>query len=133
MRPPALARAESEEITMLIQYAAVGILFVGAIFFACAALIVSRLLQTHHPYKEKCQTYECGMPPIGGAWVRFKPSYFQTGLIFLLFDVEMMFLLPWAAAFRGMGLAALLEMFVFITILTVGLIYAWKERVLEWH
>lgn len=118
---------------MLLQYATVGILFLGAIFFACAALIVSRLLQNHNPYKEKCMTYECGMPPIGGAWVRFKPSYFLTGLIFLLFDVEMMFLLPWAVAFTELGLAALIEMFVFIGILTAGLIYAWREGVLKWR
>lgn len=118
---------------MLLQYATVGILFLGAIFFACAALIVSRLLQTHNPYKEKGITYECGMLPIGGAWVRFKPSYFLTGLIFLLFDVEMMFLLPWAVAFTGLGTVALAEMFVFIAILTVGLIYAWREGVLSWR
>ena len=118
---------------MLMQYAAVGILFCGAVFFACAALIVSRLLQTHNPYKEKCMTYECGMLPIGDAWVRFKPSYYITGLIFLLFDVEMMFLLPWAVSFTEMGFAALAEMFIFIGILAVGLIYAWKEGALEWH
>lgn len=118
---------------MLLQYATVGILFLGAIFFACAALLASRLLQTHNPYKEKCLTYECGMLPIGSAWVRFKPAYFLTGLIFLLFDVEMMFLLPWAVAFTGLGLAALIEMFVFIAVLTVGLIYAWKEGVLTWR
>lgn len=118
---------------MLVQYASVGILFLGAIFFACAALVVSSLLQTRNPYKEKNSTYECGMPPMGNAWVRFKPSYFLTGLIFLLFDVEMMFLLPWALGFAEMGLAALIEMFVFIVILTAGLAYAWKEGVLKWH
>lgn len=118
---------------MLLQYAMVGILFLGAIFFACAALIVSRLLQKHNPYKQKNTAYECGMLPIGGAWVRFKPSYFLTGLIFLLFDVEMMFLLPWAVAFTDMGWVALAEMFVFIAILTVGLVYAWREDVLKWH
>ena len=105
---------------MLVQYAAVGLLFIGAVFFACAALIVSRLLQ-------------CGMLPLGDAWVRFKPSYFVTGLIFLLFDVETMFLLPWALCFTQMGLAALLEMFVFIGILSAGLVYAWKEGALQWH
>ena len=79
---------------MLVQYAAVGLLFIGAVFFACAALIVSRLLQPHNPYKQKNITYECGMLPLGDAWVRFKPSYFVTGLIFLLFDVETMFDAP---------------------------------------
>lgn len=118
---------------MLVQYGAVGLLFIGAVFFACAALVVSRLLQTHNPYKQKNITYECGMLPVGEAWVRFKPSYFITGLIFLLFDVETMFLLPWALCFGGMGLAALLEMFLFIGILTAGLVYAWKEGALQWH
>ncbi len=73
------------------------------------------------------------MLPLGDAWVRFKPSYFVTGLIFLLFDVETMFLLPWALCFTKMGLAALLEMFVFIGILSAGLVYAWKEGALQWH
>ncbi len=118
---------------MLVQYAAVGLLFIGAVFFACAALIVSRLLQPHNPYKQKNITYECGMLPLGDAWVRFKPSYFVTGLIFLLFGVETMFLLPWALCFTQMGLAALLEMFVFIGILSAGLVYAWKEGALQWH
>ena len=118
---------------MLVQYAAVGLLFIGAVFFACAALIVSRLLQPHNPYTQKNITYECGMLPLGDAWVRFKPSYFVTGLIFLLFDVETMFLLPWALCFTKMGLAALLEMFVFIGILSAGLVYAWKEGALQWH
>lgn len=118
---------------MLTQYAMVGILFVGAVFFACAALIVSRLLQTHNPYKKKQTTYECGMLPIGGAWVRFKPAYFMAALVFLLFDVETIFLFPWAINFLDLGLVALVEMFIFITILTVGLIYAWKEGALDWQ
>ena len=118
---------------MLMQYGMVGILFCGAVFFSAAALIVSRLLQTHNPYKEKNKTYECGMEPVGGAWVQFKPAYFMAALVFLLFDVETVFLFPWAINFVEMGLLALIEMFIFIAILTVGLIYAWKEGALDWH
>lgn len=118
---------------MLLQYSIVGIVFLGAIGFAAFALGLSRLAQTHRPYPEKTKTYECGMAPIGKAWVRFKVSYFLCGLIFLIFDVETLFLYPWALQFQQLGLFAIIEMFVFILILVVGLWYAWKEGALEWQ
>ena len=119
-------------VDILLQYGIVGIMFVGAIAFAAAALIMSRLLAPHHPYDRKRITYECGMLTEGTAWIRYKTSYFLYALIFLVFDVETVFLYPWAVAFRALGLFGLLEMLVFIAILVVGLAYAWKEGVLKW-
>jgi len=97
------------------QYLILGILFVGTICFALAAIWVSRLLQPHHPYYEKLEIYEL------------------YALLFLLFDVEAVFLFPWAVRFQALGLFGLVEMFIFIVILVIGLCYAWKEGALEWQ
>ena len=85
---------------MLVQYGIVGILFLGALAFGGAAMILSRLLQPHRPYPKKLETYECGIPTQGPTWVQFKTSYFLFGLVFLIFDIETIFLYPWAVEFR---------------------------------
>lgn len=117
---------------MLVQYAIVGIILVGAIGFAMIALVLSRLLQTHRPYKEKNEIYECGMPTIGTAWVRFKLSYFIVGLLFLIFDAAALFLFPWAMEFRNLDFYALAEMLIFLVIIFAALIYAVKEGAIKW-
>lgn len=118
---------------MLTQYATIGILFLGAIAFSSIAMILSRLLQTHRPYPQKTETYECGMETRGTAWVQFKNSYFLFALVFLIFDIETIFLYPWAVKFQSLGLFAIIEMFIFLTILIIGFWYAWKEGALEWQ
>jgi len=118
---------------MLVQYAIVGILFLGAMAFGTFAIILSRLVQPHRPYPEKLETYECGMETRGTAWVQFKTSYFLFALVFLIFDIETIFLYPWAVKFQSLGLFAIIEMFVFLLILIIGLWYAWKEGALEWQ
>ncbi len=117
---------------MLIQYAIVGIILVGAVAFAATAMILSRLLQTHNPYGRKNEIYECGMETIGTAWVRFKISYFIVGLLFLIFDVSALFLFPWAVEFANMGAYAPVEMLVFLLVIFAALIYAVKEGALKW-
>lgn len=117
---------------MLVQYSIAGIILVGAIIFAMIALVLSRLLQTHRPYAKKTEIYECGMPTIGTAWVRFKLSYFIVGLLFLIFDVSVLFLYPWAVEFTNMGAYALVEIVVFLVVITAALIYAMKEGALKW-
>ncbi len=120
-------------VDFLVQYGIVGIMFVGAIAFAAAALIISRIFAPHRPYDRKRITYECGMLTEGTTWVRYKTSYFLYALIFLIFDVETVFLYPWAVAFHALGLFGLIEMLIFIAILVAGLWYAWKEGVLKWQ
>lgn len=117
---------------MLVQYSIIGLLFLGAMGFGAFTIVLSRLLQNHRPYPQKLETYECGIEPQGSAWIQFKTSYFLYALVFLIFDVETIFLYPWAVKFQSLGLFAIIEMFIFLTILIIGFWYAWKEGALEW-
>jgi NAD(P)H-quinone oxidoreductase subunit 3 len=80
----------------------------------------------------KFATYECGEEPDGGAWINFHPRYYLVALVFVLFDVEAMFLFPWAVDVRGLGLNALLAMVVFVTVLLTGWFYALRKGALKW-
>jgi NADH:ubiquinone oxidoreductase subunit 3 (subunit A) len=123
----------TRRINMETQYITIGILFLGAMAFALAAMIMSRILQPHRPYPEKLETYECGMETQGPTWVQFRVSYFLYALIFLIFDVEAIFLIPWVVKFKELGLPALIAMFMFLIILIIGFIYDWKEGALDWE
>lgn len=81
---------------------------------------------------ERRTTYESGMEPIGGAWIQFNIRYYMFSLVFVIFDVETVFLYPWAVAFNQLGLLAFVEALIFIAILVVGLVYAWRKGALEW-
>ncbi len=96
------------------------------------ALGMSWALRPKRPGAIKQSTYECGLETVGETWVQFKVQYYLFALIFVLFDVETIFLYPWAVAYGKLGLFALGEMFVFLGILAVGLIYAWRKGALEW-
>ena len=85
------------------------------------------------PNKVKSEIYECGMEPIGDRWVRFNFRYYFFALLFVIFDVEAVFLYPWAVQYNQLGLFALIEMTVFILILLLGWVYAWRHRALEWQ
>ncbi len=93
---------------------------------------IARLLRPSNPYPAKEQSYECAEAPIGDSWVRFNNRFYIFALIFVVFDVEAVFLFPWAVAFGQLGLFALVEMVIFILILMFGLFYAWKKGVLKW-
>ncbi len=117
---------------MLSPYALIGLLLIVAILFPIAALFFSFLVRPKKPSPVKRATYECGLQTIGETWVRFRVQYYIYALIFVIFDIETVFLYPWAVAYNQLGLLALLEMFIFLAILVGGLIYAWRKGVLEW-
>jgi NADH-quinone oxidoreductase subunit A len=118
---------------MLQQYGAIGLFFIFGIIFGFAALATNWLLRPKKPHQVKLETYECGMETIGETWVQFKINYFLYALVFLVFDVETIFLYPWAVTFQKLGLFAFVEMFIFLAILVVGFWYAWKEGAFEWQ
>lgn len=103
-----------------------------AFLFVFGGLFFSRLLAVRRPGAVKDSPYECGEKPIGSAQIQFNVGYYLIALLFVVFDVEAAFLYPWAVAFREVGWMGLLEVGIFIAILIVGLVYAWKKGVLEW-
>jgi NAD(P)H-quinone oxidoreductase subunit 3 len=96
------------------------------------ALTASKLLRPRAGGPERRTTYESGMEPIGGAWIQFNIRYYMFALVFVIFDVETVFLYPWAVAFHQLGLLAFVEALIFIAILVVALVYAWRKGALEW-
>lgn len=108
----------------------------AALVFALAPLGLARLWAAKYapakPGPEKNATYECGLESKGDAWVRFKSEYYLYAIIFLIFDVETIFLLPFAVAFGGLGPGAFLAMMVFLLLLAEGLVWAWRKGLLTW-
>ncbi len=112
-------------------------LFLGvAIGFPLALLGVAQLwfrfFQPAKPSESKNSVYECGVAPTGDSWIQFKAHYYLYAILFLIFDVEVLFLLPFAVAFTGLSTGALLTMLVFILLLAEGLVWAWQRGHLEW-
>lgn len=106
-------------------------LLIGGLFVA-AGLIAAWVLRPKRGYPSKLTTYECGEKPVGDAIVKFNIRFYVIALIFLIFDVEVVFLFPWAVVFKDLGMFALVEMLVFLAILFVGYAYVWKKGDLEW-
>ncbi len=94
--------------------------------------LLSRLIRPHNPYHAKNLNYECAEEPVGNSWFQFNNRFYIFALIFVIFDVEVIFLFPWAVAFGQLGLFALVEMVIFILILFFGIFYAWKKGALKW-
>jgi NADH-quinone oxidoreductase subunit A len=121
---------------LLADYGYIAILLVAALSFPVLILVMANLLgyrsKRPDPDKVKTSTYECGMRTIGTAWIQFNFRYYFYALLFVIFDVETVFLLPWAVHFKQLKLFGFVEMLVFILILVVGLVYAWRKRVMEW-
>lgn len=115
------------------EFAGLGIYLVVALFFPVMALVPAFLLQPKQPSPEKNIPYECGVDSIGSPYVRFRAGYFLYALLFILFDIETVFLYPWAVAFRMVGTFAFIEMLVFVLILILGLAYAWRKGDLSWN
>jgi len=108
-----------------------------AVLIAGAGLVavafgVGRLLSPHRPLAAKLTTYECGVDPVGEGWSQSQVRYYVYGFLFVIFDVESVFLFPWARVFERLGYQAVVEMAIFIGILAVGLLYAWRKGVLRW-
>lgn len=114
------------------EWVGVALFMVAGLAFGIVGIGVSFLVHPRSKNRYKLETYECGIPSEGSAWVRFKTQYFTFALMFVIFDVEVIYLFPWAVSFEQLGLAGLIKMFIFIFILVLGLWYAWKEGALEW-
>ncbi len=113
-------------------FAAVGIALVVAIAINLIMMLMPKILAPNKPVPEKLTPYEGGNVTIGRTWLGFKSNYFLYAIVFTAFDLETVFLFPWALSFRKLGTFAFIEMFIFIIILLVGFWYAWKEGALEW-
>jgi NADH-quinone oxidoreductase subunit A len=121
---------------LLADYGYIAILLVAAIAIPALILILAKFLaaKPKQPDTEgvKADTYECGMRTVGSSWIQFNFRYYFYALLFVIFDVETVFLYPWAVHFKQLKLFGFVEMLIFIFILVVGLVYAWKKKVLEW-
>lgn len=117
---------------MLLQYLPIAILFVAAATIAVITVVLGYLFGPKRPTERKGETYESGMRPIGPGTRRIPVRFYMIAVLFILFDIEVIFFFPWAVVFRQLGLFGLVEMFIFVFILLVGYVYAWKKGALEW-
>ncbi len=115
------------------QYLTIAIFAVVGVVLVFGTLALSRLLRPDVPHPEKYTTYESGIDPIGSGWTQSNIRYYVFALLFVIFDVEAVFLFPWAIVFEDLGTQAFIEMVIFIGILALALVYAIKKRVLEWQ
>jgi NADH-quinone oxidoreductase subunit A len=115
------------------DYVSVVIYFAFIIAFAVVSLIMARVLSPRRPFPAKMESYECGAEPIGEAWVQFPVGFYLVALIFIVFDALAVFLFPWVLALRGLGVHGILTMVLFLAILSLGWVYAYRERILEWQ
>jgi len=113
-------------------YLLLAVMVVLAVGFACAPLVLSAILAPKKPGEIKESAFECGLESKGDPWVQFKVQYYLYALAFVIFDIEVVFLYPWAVAFTGLSFGAFLAMGVFILLLAESLIYLWIKGVLTW-
>jgi NADH-quinone oxidoreductase subunit A len=118
---------------MLIEYVAIGIFVALTVLVAVIAILLGMLFGPKRQSVRKAAPYESGMSPIGPGSRRVPVRYYLIAVLFILFDIEVVFFLPWAVVFRQLGLFGLVEMIIFIAILLVGYVYAWKRGALEWE
>jgi len=109
----------------------IGVIVAG-VGLVAVALITARALSPSRPVPAKLTTYECGMDPVGEGWSQSQIRYYIYAFLFVIFDVESVFLFPWATVFESLGYTAVVEMAIFIGILGAGLLYAWRKGVLKW-
>jgi len=118
---------------MLLQYAAIAVFIIVTAGIGFIAIALGMLFGPRHPTSRKAMPYESGMNPIGPGTRRMPVRFYLVAVLFILFDIEVVFFLPWAIVFRQLGLFGLVEMLIFIAILLVGYFYAWKKGALEWE
>jgi len=118
---------------MLMEYLPIFIFFIVAVGFALVTLFLSAIFGKRKMTPQKMIPYECGMDPIGEARKRFSVRFYIVAMLFIVFDIEAVFLFPWAVIFRDLKVFGLAEMGVFIAILLVGFVYVWKKGALEWE
>ena len=117
---------------MLIEFGKIFLfLFFGALIVA-GSFIIQWLLRPRRGYEQKISTYECGEEPIGSPWIKLNIRFYVLALVFLIFEVEVVFLFPWALIYRSLGLFGFVEMAIFLVILLIGLGYVWVKGDLGW-
>jgi NADH-quinone oxidoreductase subunit A len=118
---------------MLVNYLPILIMFLVAVFIAVFVIVASSYLGPQRPSKRKLMPYESGMEPIGPAQRRFPVKFNLVAMIFILFDIEVIFFFPYALVYRRLSVPGLIEMGTFMLVLLCGLLYIWKRRALEWE
>nr|YP_009867352.1 NADH-plastoquinone oxidoreductase subunit 3 [Sarmentypnum sarmentosum]QKG04565.1 NADH-plastoquinone oxidoreductase subunit 3 [Sarmentypnum sarmentosum] len=120
---------------LLPKYNSFFIFLLIASFIPILAFSISKILRpisNNDQGPEKLTSYESGIEPMGDAWIQFQIRYYMFALVFVIFDIETVFLYPWAMSFNKLGLSAFIEALVFVFILIIGLVYAWRKGALEW-
>nr|AMD61999.1 NADH-plastoquinone oxidoreductase subunit 3 [Tetraplodon fuegianus] len=120
---------------LLPKYNSFFIFFLISLLIPILTFSISKILtpvSNNNKGPEKLTSYESGIEPMGDAWIQFQIRYYMFALVFVIFDVETVFLYPWAMSFNELGLSAFIEALVFIFILVIGLVYAWRKGALEW-
>jgi NAD(P)H-quinone oxidoreductase subunit 3 len=115
-----------------IGYIYAGILFIAGFGLVIVAMVLVNILAPHRRTKEKLQTYESGETPIGSAWVQYPLGFYIFALLFVAFDVDIVFIISWAIIFKQLSLFGFFEIFFFIVVLALGLAYAWRKGVTRW-
>lgn len=118
---------------MLIDYYPIAVLIAIAVLLGGVAIALGHLVGPRRPSKQKSAPYESGMTPIGPGTRQMPVRFYIVAVLFILFDIEIIFLIPWAVIFRELGIFGLIEIIVFVIILLVGFVYAWKKGALEWE
>ncbi len=109
------------------------VVYLGMIVaFAVVSLAAARVLGPQRPFAAKLKSYECGAEPVGQAWVQFPVGFYLVALVFIVFDALAVFLFPWVLTIRDLGVRGLVAMLMFLAILLLGWVYAYRERILEW-
>jgi NADH-quinone oxidoreductase subunit A len=127
-----LGSAHASVETYYQSYGVVLAVLIAGVGLVAVAFGAARLIAPRRPLPEKLLTYECGIDPVGEGWSQSQVRYYVYGFLFVIFDVESVFLFPWAGIFEGLGYQAVVEMAIFVGILAVGLLYAWRKGVLKW-
>ncbi len=117
---------------MIIDYLNVFIFLAVGICMVVVTITISRILHPKKVTDEKLITYECGEDPVGQSWIRFNNRFYIVALVFIIFDIEVVFLFPWALVYKRLGMFAFVEMMIFIAILLAGFAYVWAKGDLEW-
>ena len=115
-----------------IGYLYAGLLFATGFLFVVAGTFVANLLAPHKKTREKLQTYESGETPIGSAWIQYPLGFYIFALLFVAFDVDIVFIITWAIIFKQLSFFGFFEILIFIVILALGLLYAWRKGVTKW-
>lgn len=109
------------------------VFFFGGVLMVGVGMLVSNLIAPRSKNDQKDEPYECGIPTQGPSMIQFKVGYYLFAILFLIFDVETVFIFPWAVVMKKIGLAAFIEILIFFLVLGLGLIYAWKKKALKWE